>query len=81
MVPMKQCQDQIHGRGKVPNLGMTLERSARLLINIDHFPIRVAREINADIDFYICHFLVDLYLSLSLSARCFYLLSWVYLLL
>src|SRR6267142_1646620 len=70
-----------HVKRKAPNLGMALERSARLLIYVDNFPVRIAWKINADVDFYFRHFLIDLSLSSSLSTAHFYLLNWVYLLL
>jgi len=47
---------------------MALERPARLFIDVNNFPIGITWEVNANVDFYFCHFVINLCLPSSLSA-------------
>lgn len=40
-------------------LRMTLQRPPRLFVDIDDYAIWVAREVNTDVNLYLCHFFVN----------------------
>lgn len=74
-----------HENVEAANLGMALEWPPRVFINVDNFPFRIAWKVDADINFYFCHLLVDLCLSSRLSLYVFpnsvvYLFLWLRLL-
>ena len=78
MVPVKLSRPD-RENVEAANLGMTLEWSSRIFINIDNFPFGIAWEVDADINFYFCHLLIDLCLSSRLSPVCFHQFSEAYL--